>query len=212
MNASRFRPRNLLDASAVLILLSLQLPVLGQTETSDRNAGVQASAGAKEDAAETPVILRITVREIVVSVVAIDRHNQPISDMKESEFQVFEVGNWPRKSRLTISAFHVIDPPMTMPKLSSDAGAKGFRVRSDEGCAFSWRTHYEIAFHPNPRGWTGGYHEILVTTSRPHVKLLFRRRYYVGETKMLSKPRPLDNPKQNAELRLAALARIIREG
>jgi hypothetical protein len=188
----------------VLILLSLQLPVLGQTETSDRNAGVQASAGAKEDAAETPVILRMSVREIVVSVVAIDRHNRPISDMKESEFQVFEVGNWPKKSRLTLSAFHVIDPPMTMPKLSRDAGAQGFRVRSDEGCAFSWRTHYEIAFHPDPGGWTGGYHEILVTTSRPHVKLLFRRRYYVGETKMLSKPRPLDNPKQNAELRLAA--------
>jgi hypothetical protein len=212
MTASRFRQRAILEALAMLILISLRLPLLGQDNASGRNDDAQAPAGEKGDAVETPVILRITVREIVVSVVAIDRHNQPISDMKESEFQVFEVGNWPRKSRLTISAFHVIDPPMTMPKLSRDAGAQGFRVRSDEGCAFSWRTHYEIAFHPNPRGWTGGYHEILVTTSRPHVKLLFRRRYYVGETKMLSKPRPLDNPKQNAELRLAALARIIREG
>jgi hypothetical protein len=206
MNASRFRPRNLLDASAVLILLSLQLPVLvlGQTETSGRNAGSQASAGEKGDAAETPVILRMSVREIVVSVVAIDRHNQPVSDMKESEFQVLEVGKWSKQSRQTLSAFHVMDPPMAMPKLSRDAGAEGFRVRSDEGCAFSWRTHYEIAFHPSPGGWTGGYHEVLVTTSRPHVKLLFRRRYYVGETKMLSKPGPLDDPKQTAELRLAA--------
>jgi hypothetical protein len=134
--------------------------------------------------------------------VAIDRRNRPVTDMKESEFQVFEVGKWPRQSRQTLSAFHVMDPPM--PKLSRDAGAQGFRVRSDESCAFSWRTHYEIAFHPSSAGWAGGYHEILVTTSRPHVKLLFRRRYYVGETKMLSNPGLPDDPKQTAELRLAA--------
>jgi hypothetical protein len=122
--------------------------------------------------------------------------------MKGSEFQVFEVGNWPRKSRQTISAFHRIDPAIAKP--SSEAETKSFRVGSDEGCAIGWRTHYEIAFHPSPSGWTGGYHEVLVATSRPHVRLLFRRRYYVGETKWLSKPGLPGDPKLNAELQLAA--------
>ena len=33
-----------------------------------------------------------------------------------------------------------------------------------------------------------GYHEILVTTSRPHITLSFRRRYYVGETAAPAQP------------------------
>jgi hypothetical protein len=203
MNLSRFRLRTLLEASAVLILIFLQLPLLGQDKTSDQNEGAQSTASEKGNAVETPFILRLTTREIVVSVVAIDRRNRPVSDMKESEFQVFEVGKWPKQPRQTLSAFHVMDPPMAMRKLGRDARAQSFRVRSD-GCAINWRTHYDIAFHPSPGGWAGGYHEVLVTTTRPHVKLLFRRRYFVGETKILSKPGLSGDPKWNAELQVAA--------
>lgn len=185
----------------MLILISLQLPALGQDKTSDQNQDAQSPVIEKGDAGATPFILRTTVREIVVSVVAVDDHNRPVSDMKGSEFKVFVARKLLMK-RQTISAFHIIDP--AMPKLSRDAGTQGFRVRSDEGCAIGGRTHYEIAFHPGSGGWTGGYHQVLVTTSRPHVKLLFRRHYYVGETKVLSNPSLPNDPKQNAELQVAA--------
>ena len=191
MNASRFGQSVVLYA--VAMLFSLHLPVLGQDKASGRNEDVQAPAGEKGDAVETPFVLRMTVHEVVVTVVAIDQHNHPVSDMKENDFQVFEVGNWTR-SRQNIVAFHMVDP--AMPKPLNDAGPRVFRVRSDEGCAIGRRSHYEIAFHPSHGGWTGGYHEVLVTTSRPHVRLLFRRRYYVGETKLLSRPSLPDDPNE----------------
>jgi hypothetical protein len=201
MNTSRSKLRTILNAGAMLILISLQPPVLGQDKTSDQNQDAQSPVIEKGNAGATPFILRTTVREIVVSVVAVDDHNRPVSDMKGSEFKVFVAAKLLMK-RQTISAFHIIDP--AMPKLSRDAGTQGFRVRSDEGCAIGGRTHYEIAFHPSSGGWTGGYHQVLVTTSRTHVKLLFRRHYYVGETKVLSNPSLPDDPKQNAELQVAA--------
>jgi len=185
----------------MLMLLFLQLPVSGQEKSPHPEAGTQSPAIDRGDAGETPYILRVTVREIVVSVVALDRHNHSLSDINESEFQVFEADGLLMK-RQTISAFNIIDP--AMPKPGNVAAERVFRVRSDEGCAIGRHSHYEIAFHPGPGGWTGGYHEILVTTSRPHVKLLFRPRYYVGETKILSKPSLPDDPRRNAELRLAA--------
>jgi hypothetical protein len=202
MSMSRLGRKAAFRAAAALILISFQLPALGQSERSGENEAAQAPASEKGNINEVPFILRTTVREIVVDVMAMDSHNHPLSDMQESEFQIFEAGNWPLKSPRTISAFHVIDP--AIPKPHSDAGARGFRVSSGESCAVGRHSHYEIAFHPGRGDWTGGYHEILVTTSRPHVKLLFRRCYYVGETKMLSRPGAPDDPKRNAELQLAA--------
>lgn len=202
MNASRLTWMTAWHAGATLLLISLQVSALGQIETSGGNKAAQVPASQSGDSAEPPIILKTIVREIIVGVVAIDRRNHPVSDMQENEFQVFEVGNWPRKTRRDISAFQVID--RAMPKPRSDAGARGFWTNSGESCAIGRHSHYEIAFHPSPSGWTGEYHEILVTTSRPHVRLLFRRSYYVGETKVLSRPGLSDDPKRNAELQMAA--------
>ncbi len=202
MSTSRLGRKAAFIAAAALILLSFQRTALGQSEKSRENVAAQAPTGQKENTNDVPFILRATVREIVVGIVATDSRNHPISNMQESEFQIFEAGNWPLKSPRTISSFDVVDP--AVPKPSSDAGARGFRVSAGESCAIDRHSHYEIAFHPLPGDWTGGYHEILVTTSRPHVKLLFRRHYYVGETKMLSRPGPPNDLKRNAELQMAA--------
>ena len=126
----------------------------------------------------------MTTREVVVEVVATDRHKHPVSDMRESDFQIFEVKKWSQKTPQNISAFHVIDPALARSHL--DAPSAGFRLTSGGGCAVSTTFHYQLAFNASP---DSGYHEILVTTSRPHVRLSFRHRYYVGETNVPSTPR-----------------------
>jgi hypothetical protein len=116
---------------------------------------------------------------VVVEVVAIDRHNHPVRDLKEGDFQIFEAAMHSQRTPRNLSAFHLIDP--ASPARRIDAPSAGFRIASG-GCATGKTFHYELAYQPGPDGWTSGYHEILVTTSRPHVTLLFRRRYYVGRT------------------------------
>jgi hypothetical protein len=97
-------------------------------------------------------------------VVAIDRHNRPVRDLKESDFQIFEAAMHSQRTPRDLSAFHLIDP--ASPARRIDAPSAGFRV-APGGCATGETFHYELAYQPSPDGWTSGYHEILVTTSRP---------------------------------------------
>ncbi len=64
--------------------------------------------------------------------------------------------------------------------------------------------HYELAYQPSPDGWTSGYHEVLVTTSRPHVRLSFHRRYYVGTIGVPARPKLRSNAEVDDELKQAA--------
>jgi hypothetical protein len=139
----------------------------------------QQRAGGNARPAEAPFILKMNAREVVVEVVAIDQHNHPVRDLKEGDFQIFEVAKHSQRTPRDLSAFHLIDP--ASPESRIDAPSAGFRVASG-GCAIGKTFHYELAYQPSPDGLTSGYHEILLTTSRPHVTLLFRRRYYVGRT------------------------------
>jgi hypothetical protein len=152
---------------------------------------------------ERPFILKVTTREVVIEVVAIDRHNHPVSDLKQSDFQISEVGEHSQKTLRKVSAFHLIDP--ASPGSRADAPTAGFRVTSTGGCATATTFHYELAYQPGPEGWTSGYHEILVTTSRPHVVLLFRRHYYVGRTEApVNMPVPPTEAAANLALQEAA--------
>jgi len=67
--------------------------------------------------------------------------------------------------------------------------------------------HYELAYQPSPEGSTGGYHEILVATTRPHVRLSFRRRYYVGMTGVPPKPKVRSSTEVDDELKQPRLCR-----
>ena len=120
-----------------------------------------------------------------MDVIATGKRNRPVNDLKEGDFQVFEKGERKRKTPRRISAFHTIDP--TLGESSAEEPSSGFRVTAGEGCAIGRQTHYQVAYQPSPDGWIGGYHEILLATSRPGVKLFYRRRYYVGETRELAK-------------------------
>jgi hypothetical protein len=170
--------KRLLSAAALLSAL-WQSQVFSQTPPLSANQ-VEQQPGVTARPTETPFILKVTAREVVVEVVAIDRHNHPVSDLKQNDFRIFEVGKDSQKTLLNISAFHLIDP--TSPAGRADPLTAGFRVTSSGGCAAATTFHYELAYRPSADGWTSGYHEILITTTRLHVILLFRRHYYVGRT------------------------------
>lgn len=188
--ANRFRKSATLLSALLLALANVGFPASGQTAAASTLSPMQQTAD-ENGQPEVPFILRTTTREVVTEVVALNQRSHPVSDMKESEFDVFVVRGWPLKSRRTIAAFQAVDPALPKPHL--DSPSSGFRTARGESCVFGRYSHYEIAFQPLPGDSTAGYHEILVTTSRPNVRLLYRRKYYVGETRTLSRTLRKDN-------------------
>jgi hypothetical protein len=184
------------------------LAALWQSQVSSQTSLLPAhqnepQTGVTAQAVEMPFIFRVTAREVVIEVVAIDRHNHPVSDLKQNDFRIFQPGKYSRKTPLSISAFHLIDP--ASPGGHSDLPTAGFQVTSGGGCATATTFHYELAYHPAAEGWTSGYHDILVTTDRPHVVLLYRRHYYVGRTEApVNMPIPQTEDAANLALQEAA--------
>jgi PA14 domain len=165
-----------------LLLISSQPPVFGQ--------------------AREPFTLRVTSREVVVEVVARDKDGHPLGDLKESDFQIFEVGGQPKKLLKKISAFRIVDPAVD--GSGTDASSGGFHITLGGGCAIKTTFHYQLAFQPSSAGWKSGYHEVLVVTSREHTMLSYRHQYYVGEMSMPGKPRVQNGANANAALQQAA--------
>ncbi|HZL28140.1 MAG TPA: PA14 domain-containing protein [Acidobacteriaceae bacterium] len=146
--------------------------------------------------------IHVAIHEVIVEVVALGPHNVPVSDLKKDEFQVFEVGKAPKRLFRNIVAFRAVDPAMEEDAGSTASG--GFVVKASAGCAMSFTRHYRLAFKPTSRGRTGGKHEIVVTTSHPHVTLAYDPEYYVGISSALVKPKLRDNKAAGDALREAA--------
>jgi hypothetical protein len=146
--------------------------------------------------------LRVTTREVMVEVVALDRSNRPVTDMKSSDFQIFEVGRRSQKSSQAITAFQVIDPALESDQ--ADPSSADSRITLGGGCAMRTTFHYRIAFHASSEGWTSGFHEVFIATGRPGVHLSFHRRYYVGVTEPPASPPPQNEKQANEILRQAA--------
>jgi hypothetical protein len=146
--------------------------------------GAPAQDSPVGGAAEIPLVLRISAREVVIEVVARDQHHNPVTDLKEDEFQVFDAGKHADKAPRRILSMRTIDPH----KDESRAGASesGFRISSGAVCALNATKHYQLAIQAAPEP---GNHEIVVKTTRPSVTLSFRRRYYVGPAPDQVKPR-----------------------
>ncbi|MGB8259428.1 MAG: PA14 domain-containing protein [Terracidiphilus sp.] len=133
-----------------------------------------APSGQEYDPA---MVLHVETREAVLDVVARDRHNLPIADLAAGEFQVYEVPNHGGKISRRILYLRTVDPER---KNQEEDATDGFHVSSGAVCALDAAVHYQIAI---PASSEPGYHAVLVKTTRPHVNLTFRRRYYVGRTR-----------------------------
>lgn len=126
---------------------------------------------------QVPLVLHISAREVVIEVIARDQHHNPVTDLKEEEFQVFDAGKHSDKAPRSILAMRAIDPHRDASRAGANEG--GFRISSGAICALNATTHYQLAIQAAPEP---GNHEILVKTTRPKVTLSYRRRYYVGPT------------------------------
>ena len=148
---------------------------------SDENRQPQDDAGP---------ILRITTREVLVDLIALDHHNQPILDLKPVELEVSDSTAPETKKKRKKQAYRSTSPASTDPITSlsivdpnrspaaADDARTGFRILAS--CMERSTVHYLLAFHPGPDGWTSGFHRIAITTYRRGIKLFYRHQYYVG--------------------------------
>jgi hypothetical protein len=147
----------------------------------------EAQRTLQKPSAEAPYTLRVTTREVVIDLVARNRDNQPVTDLKETDLQVVEIPKHSQKLVRKITSFHIVDP--SVEEADGSASTGGFQIKLGGGCAVRTTFHYRVAFQPSSEGWKRGYHEILVTTTRQHVTLSYHHRYYVGEIDLPAKPR-----------------------
>src|SRR5664279_5921316 len=150
---------------------------------SQPSALAQAAPSGQEP--EQAIVLHVEPREAVLDVVARDRRNLPITDLTVSEFQVIEIRNHAHTIPRRILYLRTIDPER---KAQERDSAGGFHVTSGAVCALDSAVHYQIAI---PASSQPGFHTVLVKTTRPHVNLTFRRRYYVGLTRENATPKDL---------------------
>ena len=117
------------------------------------------------------------IGEAVIDVVARDQHNLPIRNLTENEFEVYETAKHGSAIPKRILYLRTIDPEQ---RNREENSSRGFHVSSGAVCALDSAVHYQIAIQASPEP---GYHTVLIKTTRRHVILTFRRRYYVGHTR-----------------------------
>jgi hypothetical protein len=133
--------------------------------------------------------LRVTTREVLVDVIALQGRNQPVVDLKPEDLKVSETfvslespdqspQNAPLQEPEIISNLRIIDPN---PRSDSEEDSQD-ALKIQINCLDRSSLHYRLAFHPGPQASQSGYHRVSISTSRPGVKLLYRHRYYVGRS------------------------------
>lgn len=178
-------------AGFVFLLPPLPLNAFPQNGQSSSDNLSESTAPARTTVDLNVPTLRITTREVLVDLIALDRHNQPVLDLKPDELQVSERAELekvdsrkkkrkndpiPRLSVTPITSLSMFDP--NNPTSTQHEARTGFRLLAS--CLVRSTVHYLLAFHPGPDAWTSGFHHIDISTTRPDTKLFYRHQYYVG--------------------------------
>lgn len=128
---------------------------------------------------EVPFTLHITTREVLVDVIAVNSHNQPVVDLTPADLQVVEKDERSSGSPGSIASFRLIDPTQAK---STSLPRDGFHIAANESCLQRHSLHYELAYRPGPEGLTAGYHHVQIRSLRRGVHLFYRHDYYIGAT------------------------------
>jgi VWFA-related protein len=80
----------------------------------------------------------------------------------------------------------------TMDEIAQDTGGKACKNSNDlTGCVMTalkdGSSYYEMSFYPQNVNWDGRFHKILLKTTRPGVKLSYRRGFYALDASSLAK-------------------------
>ena len=104
--------------------------------------------------------------------------------------------------RLHVEGVDLQQSQGTMDALAQDTGGKACKNNNDlAGCVMTAlkdsSSYYEMSFYPQNVNWDGKFHKIVVKTSRPGVKLAYRRGYYALDASSLAKKQqPEDHLRQ----------------
>jgi VWFA-related protein len=104
--------------------------------------------------------------------------------------------------RLHVEGVDLQQSQGTMDALAQDTGGKACKNSNDlAGCVMTAlkdsSSYYEMSFYPQNVNWDGKFHKIVVKTSRPGVKLAYRRGYYALDASSLAKKQqPEDHLRQ----------------
>jgi VWFA-related protein len=105
-------------------------------------------------------------------------------------------------NRLHVEGTDLLQSQGTMDELAQDTGGKACKNSNDlPGCVMTAlkdsSSYYEMSFYPQNVNWDGRFHKIVVKTSRPGVKLTYRRGYYALDASSLAKKQqPEDHLRQ----------------
>jgi len=105
-------------------------------------------------------------------------------------------------NRLHVEGVDLQQSQNTMDALAQDTGGKACKNSNDlAGCVTialkDSASYYEMSFYPQNVNWDGRFHKIVVKTSRPGVKLSYRRGYYALDGSALAKrQQPEDHLRQ----------------
>ena len=204
---------------SALLLTVLLFPA---TSPQDQRPLPQPQSSSRQPAPDEsgPLTFRVTTREVLLDLIALDNHDHPILNLNPADLQVSvsavdataAVAKPKHKLRHRpapptpppppaeiepVSSLHLIDP--NAPQSSGDDTQSGFRITAS--CLERTTLHYQLAFHPGPNGANPGYHQIVIATHRPGVKLIYRHRYYIGQST------PLPNP----ITKTAAIEKLLRD-
>jgi VWFA-related protein len=96
----------------------------------------------------------------------------------------------------------VMQGQVTMDELAQDTGGKACKNTNDlSGCVKTAMndaaSYYELAFYPQNIPWDGNYHTLAIKTTRPGLKLAYRRGYFALDADSLAKAeKPEDRIRQ----------------
>jgi hypothetical protein len=148
--------------------------------------------------------LHVTVREVVVDLVAVDSRNHALRDLTPADLSVSEKLEHSGKLPGRITRLRLVEPSQDL--AAPGAVQSGFRIGVASTCQERASLHYELSYQPSADGWASGFHQVQIAAANRGVRLFYRHRYYVGET---SPPPRLEKktPAQwGEELRQAACA------
>ncbi len=187
-----------LSGSSLLCLGGLLLSSTGHPQSAVMK---ETLVGQSEAPHDSRTFLTVTTREVVVDVVATDRHEQTIPDLEPGDFAVFEVDGNGKGGAQRITSVRYL-PPLSQP--AENRSAVGLHVRLGSGCAERTTSHYEVTYRVTADQIRAGLHHISIRSRRPGVQLAFGAHYYVAGTERIEDPNKED-PKAN-EARLVQAA------
>ena len=155
----------------LLLIVASARPLSAQVPTAPRESGPTVE--------ESSYVLRVTTREVVIDVIAVDGHDRSVSDLTAGELRVTEKLGKSAETPESISSLRSIDPNAAN---SDDLPQSVFLSAANESCVQRHSIHYQLVYNPGPQALAPGDHAVHIETSRRGVRLFYRHSYFIGAT------------------------------